>query len=128
MFSDYQHHVLGVPGNDKLPERDKGFEDRFAFRTPTLRNLRFTAPYMHNGSMMSLQEVLELYQDISQDKVRNPAIQSDQFDPLINELKLSVKEMAPIISFLNTLNNNDFDKTIPESVPSRLPVGGNIAQ
>ena len=127
MFSDYQMHVLGVPENPKLLEGDKGFEDSHGFRTASLRNLRFTAPYMHNGSLQTLQQVLEFYEDISQRKVRNENVPPDQFDPLIKELQLSVKQMAPIISFLNTLNNDDFDKTIPESVPSGLPVGGNIA-
>lgn len=50
----------------------------------------------------------------------------EQFDPLTKELNLSVKEMGPIISFLNTLNDSNFDKSIPEKVPSGLPVGGDI--
>jgi len=50
----------------------------------------------------------------------------EDLDPLIRELNLSVKEILPIISFLNTLNETDFDKEIPERVPSGLEVGGNI--
>ena len=126
MFSDYKMHVLGVPENDKLPTPDSGFEERFAFRTASLRNLRFTAPYMHNGSLKTLKEVLEFYEDISFGKERNPSVSKTQFDPLIKELKLSVKDMAPIISFLNSLNDTNFDKAIPETVPSDLPVGGDI--
>ena len=126
MFSDYQIHVLGVPENPKLGELDKGFEETFGFRTPSLRNLRFTAPYMHNGMMLNLQRVLEFYEDISFGKSQNPAVSPPQFDPLVKELKLRVRDMAPIISFLNTLNGEEFDKTIPESVPSGLSVGGNI--
>jgi len=126
MFSDYQIHVLGVPENPKLAELDKGFEETFGFRTPSLRNLRFTAPYMHNGTMPNLQRVLEFYEDISFGKPQNPAVSRQQFDPLVKELKLRVRDMAPIISFLNTLNDNDFDKTVPEAVPSGLSVGGDI--
>jgi len=126
MFSDFKMHVLGVPENEKLLEPDSGFEARFAFRTASLLNLRFTAPYMHNGSMNSLQRVLEFYEDISFGKSRNPSVSKEDFDPLVKELNLSVKEMAPIISFLNTLNDPNFDRSIPESVPSGLPVGGNI--
>lgn len=48
------------------------------------------------------------------------------FDPFVKELELSVKEMSLIISFLNTLNDDSFSKDIPETVPSGLPVGGNI--
>jgi len=126
MFSDYKMHVLGTPENDKLPIPDRGFEEQYAFRTPTLRNLRFTAPYMHNGSLNSLQHVLEFYEDIAMNKMRNPAVTKEQLDPLVAELELKVKDMGAIISFLNTLNDNTFDKEIPESVPSGLPVGGDI--
>ncbi len=126
MFSDYKVHVIGVPENDKLPEADSGFEAGFGFRTPTLRNLRFTAPYMHNGSLPNLKRVLEFYQDISMGKERNEAIPPAHFDPLIKDLKLSVKDMAPIISFFNTLKDSNFDQTEPDSVPSGLAVGGDI--
>lgn len=126
MFSDYKPHVLGVPENTKLKELDKGVKDTFAFRTPTLRNLRFTAPYMHNGSLTTLRRVLEFYEDIAGGKERNKNVNKKMFDPLVNELELSVKDMSLIISFLNTLNDEDFDKEVPASVPSGLPVGGNI--
>jgi cytochrome c peroxidase len=126
MFSDYQPHVLGVPENNKLPEPDKGIDDTYAFRTPSLRNLRYTAPFMHNGSLKTLKSVLEFYEDISLKKARNPAVPQEQLDPLVDELDLSVKDIGPIISFLNTLNDDNFDREIPESVPSGLPVGGNI--
>ena len=126
MFSDYKVHVIGVPENDKLPESDAGFEESYAFRTPTLRNLRFTAPYMHNGSLPNLKRVLEFYEDISFGKVRNENVPSEHFDPLVKELQLSVKDMAPIISFLNTLNDPDFDKQVPGAVPSGLCRSGEI--
>ena len=126
MFSDYQQHVLGVPQTEKLSDPDKGIDERYAFRTASLRNLRFTAPYMHNGSFGSLLRVLEFYEDIAGGKTRNPSVSKDDLDPLVSELKLSVKDMRSIISFLNTLNDTEFDKTIPDSVPSGLPVGGLI--
>ena len=126
MFSDYKMHVLGVPPNEKLPESDKGLDESYAFRTPSLRNLRFTAPYMHNGSLKTLQQVLEFYEDISDNKQRNPEVPLAHLDPLVKELNLRVRDMSSIINFLNTLNESNFDKQIPESVPSGLPVGGNI--
>ena len=126
MFSDYKVHVLGVPGNHKLQVPDAGVKDSFGFRTASLRNLRYTAPYMHNGSLNTLKRVLEFYEDISNGKSRNPLVTREKFDPLVRELELSVKDMSLIISFLNTLNDDDFDRTIPENVPSGLPVGGNI--
>ncbi len=126
MFSDYQEHTLGVPPSPKLPELDRGIDSSYAFRTPSLRNLRFTAPYMHNGSLPNLQRVLEFYEDIAGGKMRNPQLKREDLDPLIKEIDLPVKDMAPIISFLNTLNDNSFDQSEPERVPSGLPVGGNI--
>ena len=129
MFSDFKMHVLGAPENDKLSSPDSGFNGQYAFRTASLRNLRFTAPYMHNGSLRSLQEVLEFYEDISFGKIRNPLVSKESFDPLVRELKLSVKEMGPIISFLNTLNDPDFDKEIPgcmAKVSNRMAARGLI--
>ncbi len=126
MFSDFKPHTLGVPENPKLPAFDMGMDSTYAFRTPSLRNLRFTAPYMHNGRFQTLKEVLEFYEDIANGKMRHEVLVEDQLDTLVNEIELSVREMAPIISFLNTLNETNFDKEIPASVPSGLPVGGNI--
>jgi cytochrome c peroxidase len=127
MFSDYQQHVLGVPESKKLSVPDSGPAEDFAFRTPSLRNLRFTAPYMHNGSFMSLKRVLEFYEDISRGREDNPHISKDQYDPLVRKLNIRVRDMAAIASFLNTLNDEDFSREIPESVPSGLKVvGGEI--
>jgi len=126
MFSDYLSHTLGVPGNDKLPEYDKGVEERYAFRTPSLRNLRFTAPYMHNGNFTTLKEVLEFYFDLTNDTGIHNDLEMHQLDTLVEELTISMGNIGPIISFLNTLDNPDFDKTIRISVPSGLEVGGNI--
>jgi cytochrome c peroxidase len=126
MFSDFKMHVLGVPDNEKLGFSDDGFEKTYGFRTPTLRNLRFTAPYMHNGEFNNLQQVLEFYEDITSGNSKNPLVKNEILDSLVRKVNIKVIDMAPIISFFNTLNDDSFDKTIPKSVPSGLPVGGNI--
>lgn len=126
MFSDYKMHVLGLEENNKLKKIDSGFNRQFSFRTPSLRNLRFTAPYMHNGRMENLQKVMEFYEDIAFGKSQNTNIEDHQLDSLVKKITIKVKDMAPIISFLNTLNETDFDKKIVDSVPSGLSVGGNI--
>ncbi len=125
MFSDYKLHVLTVPENEKLSFVDSALGD-FKFRTPTLRNLRLTAPYMHNGTLNSLQEVLEFYEGIAGNKSRNPNVTAKKIDPLIKKMRLKTKDIHPIVSFLNSLNSDDFDKKIPQQVPSGLPVGGDI--
>ncbi|KAA1244587.1 cytochrome-c peroxidase [Aquimarina sp. RZ0] len=126
MFSDYKMHVLGVSENKKLDTPDAGFEETFSFRTPSLRNLRFTAPYMHNGSLKNLQKVLEFYEDIASGEPKNQHVAGDELDSLVRKINLKVKDMVPIISFLNTLNETDFDKEVVDAVPSGLQVGGAI--
>ncbi|WP_282124146.1 cytochrome-c peroxidase [Algibacter mikhailovii] len=126
MFSDYKMHVLGLADNNKLKASDSGFKQTYAFRTPTLRNLRHTAPYMHNGTKESLIKVLEFYEDISSGNSKNPNIPDTEIDSLVKDSPLKVQDMSLIISFLNSLNSEDFDKSIPTEVPSKLQVGGNI--
>jgi cytochrome c peroxidase len=127
MFSDFKTHALGIVDNEKLGFEDKGINDTYAFRTPTLRNLRFTAPYMHNGKLKTLQEVLEFYEDLTGEKIsKNSHIRNDQLDPLLKDLRVEFKNIRLIIEFLNSLNDSDYDKTIPERVPSGLKVGGDI--
>ncbi len=126
MLSDYQLHTLGVPDNEKLPETDAGVDNRYRFRTPTLRNLRYTAPYMHSGKLRTLEHVLEFYEDLSGDKIRNPNVTKAHLDPLVNSLKVSFKDISNIVEFLNTLNDEGFDRSTPKRVPSGLKVSGNL--
>lgn len=127
MFSDFKVHTLGLANNEKLHLVDKGFDNRFQFRTPSLRNLRFTAPFMHNGTIKTLQNVLEFYEDLSGNKIQNSNLKVDQIDPLTKHLKVDFKDISSILQFLNTLNDENYDKTMPKTVPSGLPVGGNIS-
>ncbi|MDO6761274.1 cytochrome c peroxidase [Tamlana sp. 2_MG-2023] len=126
MFSDYKIHVLGVPENEKLGYVDDGFEKNFGFRTPSLRNLSSTAPYMHNGTFKDLEDVLQFYKDLSSGLSKNDQVDKAKLDPLLKEVDIKVMDMKPIISFFNSLNDDSFDKTIPKEVPSKLPVGGDI--
>lgn len=80
-----------------------------AVRTPNLRNLSSTAPYMHDGSRNTLADAISAYDERG-------------------DLNLTVGEgdFGDLEVFLSTLNNTDFYRRIPESVPSGLPVGGDI--
>lgn len=124
MFSDFELHVLTVPDNDKLNILDDG-DGTFAFRTPTLRNLDLTAPYMHNGIFATLEEVLEFYDEVV-DESQNSNVPSGQRDEKIRQLELNDDEISSIIAFLRSLNDNDFDAEIIKRVPSGLNPGGNI--
>ncbi|WP_254412640.1 cytochrome-c peroxidase [Dyadobacter diqingensis] len=124
MFSDYKLHVLGVPDTGNRKESDSGADQHYAFRTPSLRNLRFTSPYMHSGKFTTLDQVLMFYEDVAGGKLLNPKVKAQQIDTLATDMDVNFKDISRIVEFLNTLNDDAFDKTIPATVPSGLPVGG----
>ncbi len=135
MFSDYKVHVLGVPDNRALPASDAGVEGTYGFRTPSLRNLAFTAPYMHSGVLRSINDVLNFYDNVrrgggrgggrgGRGGLRNPNVAASQLDPLLRQV--NVNGQRELRAFLDALNDGSFDRTIPDRVPSGLPVGGRI--
>lgn len=100
-FTDNKYHNLGanpVPGN---PEDLGRFaithnpEDRGAFKTPSLRNVALTAPYMHDGSVATLEDVVDFY-DRGGDGAPNQS-------KLIFKLNLTAQEKQDLIAFLKTL-------------------------
>ncbi|MRG47444.1 cytochrome-c peroxidase [Chitinophaga sp. SYP-B3965] len=124
MLSDFKPHVLGVAENEKLPFSDSGYQSTYAFRTPTLRNLQFTRPYMHSGKIATVKDVLFFYEDLHGKPLPNQHIKRAQLDPLAQEIKVEFKDINAIVEFLSTLNDDNYDKKIPLAVPSGLPVGG----
>jgi cytochrome c peroxidase len=136
MFSDFATHVLGVPDNGKLTEPDAGISNTYAFRTPSLRNLGVTAPYMHNGAFATLQDVVNFYQRISRGGGRrggggaarsnNPNVAPDRIDPLARRLNMRGRGQRDLIAFLGALTDPEFDRSIPDRVPSALAVGGRL--
>lgn len=126
MFSDFKPHVIGVANNEKLGFMDDGLEKKFAFRTPSLRNLRLTSPYMHSGKLKTLTNVLEFYEDLAGGIIANPDVKPEQIDPLVKKLKVKFQDISAIVEFLGTLNDESYDKSIPKKVPSGLKVGGEI--
>lgn len=97
-FSDERLHNTGVAllkdGRDgKLPDHGAGQGN---FKTPTLREVARTAPYMHDGSLATLEEVVEFY---SEGGRANPGL-----DPEIRPLHLSSAEKQNLLAFLRCLN------------------------
>lgn len=76
-------------------------EDSLKFKVPTLRNIEFTYPYMHDGRFQELSEVLHYY---CNDSVRNTTVHSS----LRNRLSLSSNEQVDLIAFLLTLTDKGF--------------------
>jgi cytochrome c peroxidase len=122
MFSDYQLHVLSVPDNAKLPT-DAG-NGTYAFRTPSLRNLSLTAPYMHSGVFTDLNQVLNFYDQIGDRRSQNGHVANNQLDG--NLQRINNNDRQAIIQFLSALNDASFDKSIPATVPSGLHPGGSL--
>lgn len=125
MFSDYQLHVLSVPDNTKNAQSDAGANNTYAFRTPSLRNLRVTAPYMHSGVFQTLDDVVRFYGRIAGGNSQNRNVTVRQIDQRIRNVRIG-NNQAALVAFINALSDDNFDKTVPTSVPSRLAVGGNI--
>ena len=115
IWSDPQRHVtyityakfLGIENYMNLRQdlgayiRDHKEESKGKFMTPTLRELTFSAPYMHNGTIATLEEVVEFY--------NKGGGQSANKDERIKPLNLSDEEMGDLVEFLKSLSGNSFD-------------------
>jgi cytochrome c peroxidase len=73
---------------------------RYAFKTPTLRDVVRRAPYMHDGSVPDLQSVIDLY--------NKGGIDRPSRSELIHPLGLSAQEQLDLIAFLNTLTGTPY--------------------
>ena len=104
ILSDEDFHNTGVAWQDGA-FLDNGralatetSQDRGKFKTPTLREVGRTAPYMHDGSLATLKDVVDFYSDGGR---RNPNLDQD-----IRKLNLSDNEKAQIVAFLNALSGS----------------------
>lgn len=69
------------------------------FKTPSLRNLALTAPYMHNGRLATLRDVVNHYSSISPDRLHSDG------EAILRPLKLSVGESRDLVAFLESLQD-----------------------
>jgi cytochrome c peroxidase len=106
-FTDDRFHNTGIAWQSgrftdegryavTLNERDHG-----AFKTPTLREIARTAPYMHDGSLAALEDVIAYY---AQGGQRNPYL-----DRRVRPLRLSAGEQKALVAFLKTLSGEIHD-------------------
>ena len=92
-FTDNGFHNIGIPGKDDGRFTITKFEgDKGGLRTPTLREIARTGPYMHDGSLKTLEEVVAHY-----NKGGTP---NDQLDEEIFALKLTNEQLADLVTFL----------------------------
>ena len=99
-------------GNTGLFEFTNDPKDMGRFRVPPLRNVALTAPYMHDGSIATLEEVLDFYTAGGRDVTSGPHVGDGRTSPLKNPLvrpfELSAQERADLIAFLESLTDLDF--------------------
>lgn len=95
----------GAANNPKLNAEEKKVAQG-RFKTPTMRNIAKTAPYMHNGVFKTLREVIEYYNDVDDRKRWGPAsFPETQSHMLRTKLELTEEEIDALIAFLNTLTD-----------------------
>ena len=116
-FTDGAFHNLGVGWNaesERFADEGRGAitrraGDRGAFKTPTLRDVARHAPYMHDGSLPSLRDVVLFYE---RGAVRNPHL-----DTQIRPLHLSPGDVDALVDFLGALNGEGFMDRPPTAFP-----------
>lgn len=155
LMTDQQHHNIAAPqfgpgkGDGELGNLDFGRyretgepQDKFAFRTPPLRNVAITGPWMHNGAYTTLEAAVEHMLDPKNSlKDYNPSqlspdlrdsIKEDLYEEIVKTLDILVSptaltemEFEDLLAFLHALTSPtalDLQGGIPLSVPSGLPI------
>ncbi|WP_442498366.1 cytochrome c peroxidase [Methylobacter sp. sgz302048] len=106
--------VSGIKPNDLgRYEITQNPDDRWKYKTPSLRNISLTAPYMHNGSLGTLRQVIEFY--------NKGGIVNENLDPLIKPLNLTSQDMDDLEAFLNTLTGDNVRELVSDAFAA--PVG-----
>lgn len=80
--------------------------DRWKYKTPSLRNVALTAPYMHDGSLRTLKEVVEFY--------NRGGVAHDGLDPLLRPLQLSRDEMDALVALLESLTGGNTEELMED--------------
>ncbi len=159
LLTDQKFHNMATPqvgpgkGREKPLDLGRAREtgndcDRYSFRTPPLRNVAVTGPWMHNGSITTLEGVIRHHlqpveglqsydpgqlapelEETCQDQPEVLAGIIQTFQPVESAgVQLSDAEMASLLAFLDALTSpksQELSHIIPDSVPSGLTVGGN---
>jgi cytochrome c peroxidase len=113
--------LYNIDGNGGYPLYDQGLyqhtknkNDMGKFRVPTLRNLAYTAPYMHDGSIATLNEVLDVYinggRKITEGVNKGDGTKNVYKHPFINGTAFNENEKRNLLSFLLTLSDSSFIK------------------
>ena len=106
---------VGLPKENDLGryEVTQAPEDRWKFRTPSLRNVALTAPYMHSGEFLTLRDVVRFY--------NQGGVPNELLSPQIRPLHLSDSDEAALTAFLGTLTGSDVAALVTDAFAA--PVG-----
>lgn len=125
-FTHNTFHVLGVPDIDPenpdlgRVEVENAADAERAFRTPTLRNVALSAPYMHNGVFETLEEVIDFYADGGGVEF---GFTTEDIDEKVRPFDLTEQEVTDLVAFMHALTDEPAELiAIPETVPSGLEV------
>ncbi|MEW8658297.1 MAG: cytochrome c peroxidase [Candidatus Thiodiazotropha endolucinida] len=102
-----------APTDVGLYEVTQNPNDRWKYKTPSLRNVALTAPYMHNGSFSTLREVVEFYD--------SGGVANELLDPLIRPLGLNESEKQDLVAFMQSLTGGNVDTLVADAFAA--PVG-----
>jgi len=117
LFTDNEFHNIGVGVRNGAPTDLGRYEvthtdrDRGAFKTPSLRNIAETAPYMHDGSLDTLLQVIDFY---AAGGNANPWL-----DSKIRMLPLTRREKADLVAFLKSLSGEVPSEALPDKILAR---------
>ncbi len=101
------------PADVGLYEVTQNPHDRWKYKTPGLRNVELTAPYMHNGSLGTLRDVVEFY--------AAGGVPNEGLSPLIRPLDLSAQEKDDLVQFLEALTGSNVDTLVADAFAA--PIG-----
>lgn len=116
---------VGVPSPDPGAAAITGLAAQHGFfGVPTLRNVALTAPYMHDGSLATLEEVVEFYRG-GGGLARG--VSASRLHEFVRPIEMTDAEAADLVAFLRALTDQSARPALPERVPSGLPVMAGVA-
>ncbi|MGI9212789.1 MAG: cytochrome c peroxidase [Methylococcaceae bacterium] len=104
---DIEAYSTPPPADLGYYEISQNPKDRWSYKTPTLRNISLTRPYMHDGSLATLEDVVDFY--------NQGGIANENLSPSIKPLGLSAEEKHSLVMFLKTLTGSNINTLISDA-------------
>ncbi|MEE9339218.1 MAG: cytochrome c peroxidase, partial [Methylococcaceae bacterium] len=112
--SDHLNDITELKANDLgRYEISQNPQDRWKYKTPSLRNIALTAPYMHNGSISTLEGIVRFY--------NQGGTINENLDKLISPLHLTNSEINNLVEFLKSLTGSNVNQLVSDAFAA--PIG-----